>query len=184
MGKIKLPEKVKLICGIIFNKNFFSMQEYPLEPEIKLQELFGKIDLRSKIIKFDFTNYYNNEMGEYLMRYWISFEKLLLPEEIVFIKNKTNEIEIEFSVNNKRKINIDPGYISDAQLVLASTKNYSHRIYLNNGIYAEVTLIYKNSKFEILPWTYPDYKIKISHEFFKQVREKYFGDLRDSITQL
>ncbi|OGS20682.1 MAG: hypothetical protein A2252_04730 [Elusimicrobia bacterium RIFOXYA2_FULL_39_19] len=168
MGEIKPVQKVKLIIGEIYsNENSMS------SAELNLVELFGKIDARTTQIPFDFSDYYVPEMGSALFRKWISFKNLIDPEELSDIKNKTNKIEDSFAINGKRIINLDPGYISAPNLVLASTKNFSHRIYLSSGIYAEITLIYKNRNFEFLPWTYPDYKSETALEFFKKIRSDY-----------
>ncbi|OIO75667.1 MAG: hypothetical protein AUJ85_02440 [Elusimicrobia bacterium CG1_02_37_114] len=167
MGKIKPPDKVKLIIGILFPG-----QEDTGAVEAALVDLYGRIDLKSEVMPFDFTDYYSEEMGGNLLRYWLGFERQILPGDISEIKVKTNEIEDTFgSINGKRKINIDPGYISSSTIVLTSTKNYSHRIYLDKGIYAEVTLIYEHGDFKTLPWTYPDYKTDTAKQFFLKARK-------------
>ncbi|RKY87620.1 phosphoribosylformylglycinamidine cyclo-ligase, partial [candidate division KSB1 bacterium] len=119
------------------------------------------------------------EMGKNLKKRFLSFTELIYPDEITSIKIKTNEIEKKFTEKGKRKVNIDPGYISESKLILATTKNYSHRIYLNNGIYGDLHLIFKNGRFNPQPWTYPDYKEKFNLSFFEKVREKYKDDLKN-----
>ena len=127
--------------------------------------------MNSKIMPFTHTEFYNAEMGNEIFRQWQAYEKKILPSELAKIKVLTNQLEKKFSnADNGRKINIDPGYISLCNLVLASTKNYSHRIYIDLGIYAEVTLIFKHGHFMPLEWTYPDYKEPIALEFFEKVR--------------
>jgi len=187
MGEIKEDYKIKLICGIIYSftwcKNKFAVEDNKSVSE-KINNLvlqvfkkeFGveKIDLQSDIIKFDFTEYYNEEMGENLYRYWFSFSPLIQLSEIYKIKILSNEIEKKyFSENANRKVNLDPGYIDGSKLVLFSTKNYSHRVYIGEGIFAEVALLYKHKQFHILEWTYPDYKTSTAIEFFSKVREVY-----------
>jgi hypothetical protein len=187
MGEIKENYKIKLICGIIYNftwcKNKFAVEDNKSVSE-KINDLvlqvfkkeFGveKIDLQSDIIKFDFTEYYNEEMGENLYRYWFSFSPLIQLSEIYKIKILSNEIEKKyFSENANRKVNLDPGYVDGSKLVLFSTKNYSHRVYIGEGIFAEVTLLYKHKQFHALDWTYPDYKTQTAIEFFSKVREVY-----------
>jgi len=156
----------KLICGLIANSKEM------LEKGITgLKENFGDIDRRSKIIPFDFTDYYEKEMGKGLIREWVSFLKPIKEDNIKDIKLKTIELEKHFaSKNGRRSVNIDPGYVSLSKLVLASTKNYAHRIYLGDGIFAEVTLIYKKGAFQPLEWTYPDYRQNT--RFFEEVREE------------
>ena len=147
MGEIRVPEQVKLIAGIIVSSVLSKDVDLLKSIEEELSALYGAIDSRSELIKFDNTDYYRDEMGDDLMRYWVSFDKLCSPENISRVKTGTNELEQKFSLRNKRPINIDPGYITGAKLVLFSTKDYSHRIYIGNGINAEVTLIYKKGDF-------------------------------------
>ena len=155
MGSAKKPKAVKLIIGMLArNKKLFEKAE-----EFFIEE-FGLIDYGSPVIPFKYTSYYKKEMGSSLKRKFISFKKLISPEKIAKIKLLTNSIEEKLSVKNKRQVNIDPGYISDAKLILATTKDYFHRIYLSQGIYAEVTLRWRKHSFEPFKWTYPDYKSK------------------------
>ena len=129
MGTATFPHPVKLITGIIASsENGFS------ESEALLQKEFGSIDYKSDILKFDFTNYYQKDMGSGLKRCFFSFERLIDPADLADVKLITNKLEdgISKAISDaKRPVNIDPGYLSDAKLVLASTKNHSHRIYLD-----------------------------------------------------
>lgn len=163
----------KLICGII------RVMDCEIEKVMEmLKEKFGSIDFRSQSIPFNFTDYYDKEMQPVsgqnppLQREWISFVPHIRAEDLKLIKLGTIEIENKFRrPDHTRTVNIDPGYITLYNLVLASTKNYSHRVYLGDGIYAEVTLIYKNHHFCSLDWTYPDYKSNIY--IFEQIRNKF-----------
>ncbi len=172
MSKPKEPSDVKLICSL------FSAEKDLIEEVIRreLEPLFGPVDWMSPELFFDKSRYYEKEMGWPLHRRFISFENLIRPDSIVSVKLKTNQIEEKYSVCGKRRINIDPGYISLEKLVLVTGKNYAHRIYLSNGIYAEVTLIYKNKSFRPLEWTYPDYAEQ--KDLFNHVREIYLKQLR------
>ena len=78
----------------------------------------------------------------------------------------------------KRPANLDPGYIEQAKVVLASTKNFYHRIYLGGGIFGEVTMHFKNNTYQFFPWTYPDYKSKDYQDFFLRVRQIFRSQLR------
>ncbi|MEO0127010.1 MAG: DUF4416 family protein [candidate division WOR-3 bacterium] len=166
MAEIHEPHKVLSFAGLIFIKEF--------NPDSALEhfnELLGKVIKKSEVIPFIHTTYYNKEMGENLLRQWVLFEKLIYPDLLVDLKHKSNEIENKFlSGNGGRMINIDPGLISLSNIILASTKNYSHRIYLGKGIYAEVTLIYKDHQFRPLEWTYPDYREEKALKFFDECR--------------
>ena len=140
-----------------------------------LSKKFGPIDFKSPIFEFDQTNYYKKELGAHLKRQFLSFRNLIAPERLVSIKLFTNGIENKWSrTNHHRVINLDPGYISLSKLVLATTKNYSHRIYAGQGIFEEVTLYFKDSTFQTLDWTYPDYRTQNYISVFNEVRKKYY----------
>jgi hypothetical protein len=117
-------------------------------------------------------------MGENLHRRFLSMEKLIKPEALPDIKLATNEIEDKFSSDSRRQVNIDPGYISKAHLILATGKSYTHRPYLRDGIYADLTLIYQGKKFRSLPWTYPDYADERQLVMLGKIREKYLLQLK------
>ncbi|HHD82527.1 MAG TPA: DUF4416 family protein [Bacteroidetes bacterium] len=161
---MKKPQAA-LIIGVLLAK-----ANWP-EIESILTGKFGKIALKTEPIDFIFTNYYNDEMGDDIKRFWIAFEKKIFEDELADIKNYTIFLETKYGRSGKRTINLDPGYLNLSRLILASTKDFSHRIYLKDGIYGEVTLIYKNKGFTSLPWTYPDYKIPLLQEFLKKIRK-------------
>ncbi len=168
MAEIKPVAPVIPIIGLLFTEAIeLAILDQELTPHL------GPVTIHSDKIPFTHTEYYNEEMGNTLFRQWQAYAKEILPDELASIKIITNEIEKRF-LNDKqgRKFNIDPGYISLSNLVLASTKNYSHRIYLDQGIYAEVTLIFKHGHFTPVDWTYPDYKEPLALEFFEKVRER------------
>jgi hypothetical protein len=175
MGEIKKHPPVKLIMGMIAaDANLFSSVEAPLSQK------FGPVDFRSDAMPFDYTDYYSKEMGAHLMRKFLSFEKLIQPEEIVEIKYFTNDLEKEFLYpgTDRRQINLDPGYVSAAKLVLASTKDHIHRTYLRNGIYSEITLRMEKKTFRPWQWTYPDYGSEEYIEIFNEIRRMYMEQLR------
>jgi hypothetical protein len=178
MAEIKSPVKVKLIIGILS-----SVPDLFPKAETYLHRKFGTIDCKTNLIPFTFTTYYNESMGEPIKRQFLSFTKLIEPGTIGRIKVWTNGLEKKIAAkftqaNIIRPINLDPGYLDKAKIVLASTKDYSHRIYLNHGIYAEVTLRYQNGMFQPWPWTYPDYQSKEYLDFFQTVRQKYSTQLK------
>ena len=166
MGTIRKPQEVKLFTGIIAVS-----RDVAAEALGALEAKFGAIDVKSPVISFDFTDYYAPEMGEGLIRQWVSFEKLIEPSELAGIKITTNEIEEKYSSSGKRRVNIDPGYITPAKVVLASSKDFSHRIYLSGGIYGEITLMFRHNNFIPLEWTYPDYKSAAALNFFMEIRK-------------
>jgi hypothetical protein len=168
MGNIGKPLPVKLLCSIIYGKEPFLKNVFK-----KLETDIGEIELVSDFFIFNHTNYYTCEMGEGLLRRFVIFKNLFQRDGIAKIKIITNNIEELFASNNKRQVNIDPGYISLENFILFTTKNYTHRIYLEQGIFADLTLIYEKRQFNTLPWTYPDYASLEIREFLKAVRENY-----------
>lgn len=175
MGKAKKPKRVKLVIGMLAKdkKLFDNIEEFFVKE-------FGEIDYRSPVLLFTHTDYYKKEMGHPLKRRFISFKKLILPGRLSNIKLRTNFLEEKFAGKEKgsikRQINIDPGYISDSKLILATTKDYFHRVYLDKGIYAEVTLVWKKGSFQPFNWTYPDYKTKEYLEILNTVRNAYMRE--------
>jgi hypothetical protein len=181
MGEITYPKPAKLIISIISSR-----EELFSEGEKHLINIFGSIDMESEYQSFDFTDYYKNEMGTYLKQKLVSFEKLIIPDKISQIKCDCNALELQLSFdkdNNakrkSRKVNFDPGYLTLGKFVLASTKNGAARIYLKQGIYAEITLRYVRKSFRPLEWTYKNYKTDLFINFLNKVREKYKVQLKE-----
>jgi len=174
MGTIKQPRPVKLIASI------FSGDEMLLAvARGALAKHFGPMDRQSDVFPFDHTAYYAPEFGEGLVRQVVAFRDLISPDSLAEIKRATNELERTWTVDGRRCVNLDPGYVSLSKLVLATTKNYSHRIYLGQGIYAEATLRYKQGAFHPWEWTYPDYASPRYLELFAQIRTIYLEQLRE-----
>jgi hypothetical protein len=182
MGVIKIPSPVKLFSAILYSE---ALELHPVLEQLTL--LLGNVDHRSPDYSFDFTDYYNDQMRPPLKKFFISFERLFNREEISQQKIKTNEIEKTYSVQEKQKVlrllNIDPGYLTQSKVVLATTKNFSHRIYLRDGIYAEVTLNYENGKFVFNPWTFPDYRAEGALTFFNELRNIYVAQLKETLSR-
>ena len=178
MGQIRQVEPVKLFVGML--------SAYPgalADAEAALVERLGPVDVRSDIFAHEFTEYYRDEMGQPLVRLFVSFERLIAPDQVVAVKRLTNEIENRIAGEGQwpvlRPMNLDPGYIAPSKLVLASTKDYSHRIHLQEGIYAEVTLLFVRGDWKELEWTYPDYRTPAYHKFFTQVRTRLMEQRRE-----
>ena len=175
MAEIKQPQRTLPVTGLIF------VPDLDVDICRELENIFGAVEIKSPSIPFKHTEYYGQEMGDNLSRQWIAFGDLVLPDALAEFKVKTNEIEKKH-LNEKggRLVNIDPGTVSLSNLILASTKNYSHRVYLGRGIYAEVTLVYKQKRFMPLEWTYPDYREDEALDFFARAREV----LKQKLSQL
>lgn len=163
----------KLVVG-------FFLAQKPLGQTVvaALVDRFGPVDLVSAWMPFDYTDYYRNEMGENLMRRLVSFARLVDPADLAAIKLQTNALENELAGEGRRTVNLDPGTLTAAQFVLATGKNYSHRICLGQGIYADLTLVYGQGRFQPLAWTYPDYRDPALLAFLGRVRRKYLVDVK------
>jgi hypothetical protein len=161
-----------LACGLLVSK-----EKSLASVKATLAEVWGSIAKESEVIPFDFSRYYEREMGPGLLRQFLAFEKPVLQEALPEFKRQAIALEAEAgdltSGRLCRRVNSDPGYVTLERLVLATTKNYSHRLYLRDGIYAEVTLIFRSGTFHPLEWTYPDYRAPMAIEFFNQVREGF-----------
>lgn len=173
MGKVREPKPAKLFMSLM------TSEEAILRDGIEdLQSAFGEIDFISERLPFDFTDYYAEEMGKGLYRHFITFERLFSIPALPEVKETTHRLEEKYVVaSGKRRINIDPGYLCLAHVILATHKAYTHRPYLRKGVYADLTLIYRARSFRPLEWTYPDYRQEEVIRLFNQFREKYLRDL-------
>ena len=148
----------------------------------ELTQVYGQIDDASAIIPFNFTQYYTDEMGPNLLRQWVRFKVLFAPEQLAKCKLETNMAETllarQFTRGVARPVNIDPGYVHRYKVILATTKDHAHRVYLNEGIYAEVTLHWSQNVWTPWPWTYADYQSPTSLAFFEKARTAYVEQLQ------
>ncbi len=173
MGKIKKVIPVKLISSVIYSREDILENVFN-----ELNKKIGEIELITDRFLFNHTNYYSKEMGEKLYRKFIIFKGLFNRENLAQIKIDTNTIEESFTIDDNRQVNLDPGYLTLENFILFTTKNYTHRIYLEKGIYADLTLIFENKQFNNLPWTYPDYASTEIKNLLKEIREKYKNELK------
>ena len=179
MGITREPKPAKYFVALLS-----SSPEHLSRAENDLAAILGAIDGRSETLSWDVSSFYENEMGAGLLRRFVSFAPLASPERLAEVKLATQQWED----NNRgsparsggRQVNLDPGYIEAGKLVLASTKNASHRIYLRAGIYAEATLLYYGGGFHGCPYTYPDYLWPQTLDFFTRLRTLYLQDLREA----
>jgi hypothetical protein len=172
MGRIREPPLVKLIVSI-----FTGDETLLAVSRGALVNRFGPIDYQSELLPFYHTDYYTREFGPGLVRQIVAFAELIPAQRLAEVKRSTNELEQTWVVDSKRRVNLDPGYVSLGKLVLATTKDYSHRIYLGQGIYAEVTLKYEHGRFQPWQWTYPDYASARYLEIFSEIRQLYVEQL-------
>nr|WP_319395449.1 DUF4416 family protein [uncultured Desulfobacter sp.] len=173
MSTPKKPAPAKLVMSV------FMKDKSVLAPVFdRLEDVGGAVDMISPWLDFDFTDYYYKEMGEPLFRRLIAFKPLVEQDALASIKLATNAIESDCLEQNNRTINIDPGYLLSSRFILATGKEYSHRIYIGQKIYADLTLMYTKQGFKTLEWTYPDYASPAVLKFLGQVRQKYLADLK------
>jgi len=177
MGLIRSIEPVTPIVALLFGRE----SHYELLRN-KLSELFGPVELESPIYPFTFTSYYQSTMGENLWRRFLVFEWESNPETLADWKRSTNDLEEqlanELHGGAQRPVNIDPGYVTGGKLILASTKDFAHRIYLRDGIFAEVTLHFQDGEWRSHAFTFPDFKSGLYHDFLKQAREAHLKKSR------
>ena len=167
------PDPVKLFLGILYSDEDLLQRAKKI-----LQEKYGSIDYESQSFPFTITNYYVPEMGSPIFRIFLSHEPLIQPNEIARIKLETNEIEDQLVLDGKRKVNLDPGYMDTCKAVLASVKYNGPKIYLDRGIYADLTLQYEKGRFHSFPWSFPDFKTGQYERSFLRIRELYKTQLK------
>jgi hypothetical protein len=174
MGTAKEPAPVKLIISLLSGD-----PDQLARAQAELAQHYGPIDFESEWLPFDHTNYYAPEFGPRLQRRIVTFTPLVDPGELPAIKHQTNRLEASLAVEGKRTVNIDPGYVSLGKMVLASTKDHAHRLYIGRGIFAEGTLVYQRGRHRPWPWTYPDYASERYCAIFDQIRLRYRNQLRE-----
>jgi hypothetical protein len=172
MAEPRSPVPALLVVAV------FSRHEDALSwAQTRLETLLGPIGLRSEPFVFDQTTYYESSMGRDLRKCFLAFENLVAPDRLADIKQQTNALEHELTATSvyseARPLNLDPGLLVLGKFMLATTKDQAHRVYLRDGIFAEVTLHYRAGAFEPWPWTYADYRLPCVHDFLQQAREYY-----------
>ena len=174
MGVAKKPSQAKLFLAVMYTDE--TVMQSAIDACVKK---FGAVDFEFGPLEVsDYTDYYNKEMGAGILKRYMTFKKLIRREEISNIKRCTNDIEKGLIINEKRTVNLDPGYMTNDKLILATTKDFYHRIYLDSGIYAEVTLHYRKGKYRFFSWTYPDYKEKELQRFLMKARGMLVKEIR------
>ncbi len=175
MGRVRPPVPVIYFCALLHAPSIAQA-----EVESVLEVHFGSIVFRSANIPFTQTTYYEREMGSNLTRLYLGFAPLRSMGDLAAIKHTTNQLETQWAIDDCRLVNIDPGYLDHAKVVLVTTKDYSHRLYIGGGMYAEVTLQYRNKSYQPWEWTYPDYRQPVALDFFNRLRDVYKRQLQES----
>ena len=177
MWELKEPKPAKLIIGIL------AANRQCLHTAVEaLTSKFGRTDFVSNVWQFTQTDYYKDQTGEHILRQFVSTEHLIAPALLAKIKHRTNKLEqklaAKLALPLPRPVNLDPGIIEPSKLILASTKNYSHRIYIGKKMYAEATLIFDRGHWRPFDYTYPDYKQQCYFDFFDKVRTRLLEQLK------
>jgi len=179
MAEPRSAEPVKLFVGMLS-----AFADALDAAELELAAQWGAVDLKSAPLSHEFTDYYRREMGGPLLRGFVAFNRLVDPADLAGIKCGTNAIERQLAATGRwpvaRPVNLDPGYVTPAKLVLVSCKDYAHRVYLGDGVYAEATLSYTGGRWQAHPWTYPDYRTAEYHAFFTLLRERLLADRKEA----
>ncbi|MDR0870608.1 MAG: DUF4416 family protein [Planctomycetaceae bacterium] len=181
MGEIKRPSPVLLITAVFSAAgDAFGWAKRKAESE------FGPVALESPVFRVEsFTDYYAPSMGGALPKQIWAFRNLIDPARLPKIKQLTNEWEGEYKRTQPcpavRPLNLDPGYVDLGKLILASTKDHAHRIYLSDGIFAETTLIYTQKHWKALPWSYPDYQSGVVQDFLTECRKMLLKDAKSGL---
>jgi hypothetical protein len=177
VAEAKPFKPVKLVCGIIAAEDV-----HFAAAEARLASLWGEIDTRSDRFPFDCTNYYEPEMGKGLSRAFVSFAPLVSPEALSEIKIRTNGLELELRAafaEGRRIVNLDPGIVTPAALIMATAKDFSHRVPLRDGIYAHLEFLFARNAIRRLDWTYPDFANPGYERYFLKVRRIYLRQLKE-----
>jgi hypothetical protein len=173
LSKPGIPEAAKLIVSVLYPGGACLLPAWTA-----MEKLWGPLDFLSEVLPFNYTDYYEGEMGRPLFRRWATFKPLVAQDRLVKVKWQCLRMEDRWSREGKRSLNLDPGLITAERLVLATGKNYSHRLYLGKGIFGDLTLIFQKGSFHPLPWTYPDYQTTDSIWIFNKIRERYLREIK------
>lgn len=176
MSKPREPDPVKLFVSVIAADRGLMTEAIG-----QLAGHLGEPDFVSEVLPFDYTDYYTAEMGAGLIRRFVTFGRLIRPEELAAVKLCTNALEERFTGGGgARRVNIDPGYVAGQHFILATGKGYSHRPYIGRGIYADLTLEYRKETFRPLEWTYPDYRAERTIGMLNALRRRYRMQLKQA----
>ena len=170
MSAPRVPPPAKPVVSLL------SADLNSLWPEIKgeLQSCFGPMDFISEPFAFTQTHYYDRELGTPILRRLLGFETLIPQDELPGMKLQTNALEDQWRrADGRRRVNVDPGLLCLERLVLATGKNFTHRIYLGQGIFADLTLVFQRGGWQVLPWTFPDYAGEQIQNLLTQIRNGY-----------
>lgn len=168
MSKPKIQDKVMLFFAILYSENFNINSVLDV-----LKNEYGDIIYSSDDTKFLETSYYNNEMGLNISRKFVFFRNKLEKNSLVRLKKFSDNLEDKYLDAGKRTVNLDPGLFSKESILLATNKSFTHRVYLDAGVYADLTLYYKNSSYQALDWTFSEYRKPEIIAMFNSLRKSF-----------
>lgn len=173
MSRKGTPPHARLVLSLLYRESPAGTEPTWVTSAVEaLGAELGPHDYRSPALPFNYTDYYLAEMGAPLARFFLSFRNLVPREKLAEIKHRTDAVERTLSdEQGRRRVNIDPGLLTPESFVLATGKNYAHRIYLGQGVYADLTLVYRGGGYRPLEWTYPDYASDEIRSILSEIRK-------------
>lgn len=168
MSRRAVPKPAKLLASVIYRDEGRFADARGL-----FAERIGTVERVSERFPFDWSDYYSREMGAPLVRRFVVAADLVARDALAAVKEAADRIETELAVGGRRTVNVDPGLLTEENFILATGKNYSHRVYLRDGVFADLTLVYEKGAYRALPWTYPDYASDAVRAFLAEVRSAY-----------
>ncbi len=168
MSRRGVPPPAKLVASLIYRDEARFSEACRL-----FAERLGSVERVSDPFPFDFTEYYAREMGAPLARRFVVAAEPIARDALARVKEAAEGIENALAVEGRRTVNVDPGLLTEENFVLATGKNYSHRVYIRDGVFADLTLVYERGGYRALPWTYPDYASDAVRGFLADVRRAY-----------
>ncbi len=168
MSRRAVPPPAKLLASIIYRDE----ERFAVARDL-FAERIGAVERVSGPFPFDFTEYYAREMGAPLARRFVVAAGVVARDSLAAAKAAAEKIEEALAVGGRRTVNVDPGLLTEESFILATGKNYSHRVYLRDGVFADLTLVYRKGAYRALPWTYPDYASDAVRAFLSDVRAAY-----------
>ncbi len=173
MGTVRPHPPVKLICGILICPDQDAVSVHSA-----IGDAWGPMDGQTEWFAFEHTRYYETEMGTGLQKRYVSFENLVPVDGMTEIKHRSNQLESAFLQDGGRRVNIDPGYLADAKLLMMTTKNLAHRVYVGGNLFVDLQMIYKEDSYMPMPWAFADIRQPQILHFFNQTRLRYRDQLR------
>ncbi len=169
--------KALVLVGLLYSEDSGAANGWAQALD-ELEPILGRPILKGPVFPFNYTDYYEPEMGQSLVRAYVAFECLMSPAHLVCLKHETAALEVSLAVAGKRTVNIDPGYIDINKVVLASWKEGLYKVYLGSGVWADPVAHYYEKEFHCEDWTFPDIRSKEHFSFFKEARRLYKKQMR------